>query len=160
MKALVVYSSQTGNTRKLADALYGALQCEKVIMPLSDNPDPADYDFIAVGFWLKGGEPESATKEFLSKIGKKEVFLFATHGSAKDSAHAQNAMKKAKDLLAEARVVGTYSCQGEVAQDVMEAAAAKDPQPPWFADAATAKGHPDDEDVRQLVHLFNELSLP
>lgn len=29
MKALVVYSSQTGNTRKLAQAAYDCLTCEK-----------------------------------------------------------------------------------------------------------------------------------
>jgi flavodoxin len=159
MKALVVYSSQTGNTKKLAEALYEALQCEKDIMPISDNPDPADYGLIAVGFWMKGGEPEPAVMEFLPKIGEKEVFLFATHGAAKDSVHVKNALKKAKDRAGRARVMGTYTCQGEVDQKVMEAAAAKDPRPAWFAEAASAKGHPDDEDIRELVHLFNELGL-
>lgn len=160
MKALVVYSSQTKNTKKLADAVYETLQCEKEIQPVSANPDPAGYDLIAVGFWLKGGEPDPATMEYLSRIGETEVFLFATHGAAKDSEHVANAMNMAKKKVSHTRVVGTFNCQGEVAAKVMEAAAAKDPQPPWLADAAGAKGHPDAEDIRQLVHLFNELGLP
>ncbi len=32
MKALVVYSSKSGNTKKLAEALFGALQCEKDLL--------------------------------------------------------------------------------------------------------------------------------
>jgi flavodoxin len=32
MKTLIVYSSQTGNTRKLAESVYAALPGEKEIM--------------------------------------------------------------------------------------------------------------------------------
>lgn len=160
MKALVVYSSKTGNTKKMAEALYGVLQCEKDLISLADNPNPATYDFVAVGFWLQGGQPDPATQEFLPKIGEKEVFLFATHGASKNSDHVKNAMTKAKELAAPARICATFSCAGQVDAKVMEAAAKKDPQPPWLADASAAQGHPDEEDIRQLVHLFNELSLP
>ncbi len=160
MKALVVYSSKTGNTKKLAEALYGALQYEKDLISLSDNPNPAAYDFVAAGFWLQGGEPDPATQEFLPKIGEKEVILFATHAAAKNSDHVKNAMNKAKELAAPARICATFSCLGQVDEKTMEAAAKKDPQPPWLADAPAAKGHPDAEDIRQLVHLLNELSLP
>ncbi len=160
MKALVVYSSLTSNTKKLADALYGVLQCEKDLVSITDNPDPSGYDFVAVGFWLQKGAPDEKTQEFLPKIGEKEVFLFATHGAAKDSDHARNAMNKAKELAAPARICGTYNCPGQVTEKMMEKAATKDPPPPWFAEAPAAKGHPDEEDIRQLVHLFNELGLP
>jgi flavodoxin len=160
MKALVVYASKTGNTKKLAEALYGALQCEKDLLPISDNPDPSGYDFVAVGFWLQAGQPDPAAQEFLPKIGEKEVFLFATHGAARNSDHAKNAMNKAKQLAAPARICAVYSCPGEATEEILEKAGKKDPQPPWLADAPAAKGHPDEEDLRQLVHLFNELNLP
>lgn len=160
MKALVVYSSKSGNTKKLADAFFGALQCEKNLVAIADNPNPADYDFVAVGFWVQGGEPDPATQKFLPKIGEKEVFLFATHGAAKHSDNAKNAMNKAKELAAPARICATYNCPGEVNEKVLEAAAKKDPQPPWLKDAPAAKGHPDQEDIRELVHLLNELNLP
>jgi flavodoxin len=161
VKALVVYSSKSGNTKKLAEALYGALQFEKDIMPISDNPNPEEYDFVAVGFWLQGGQPDPDTQEFLSKIsGKKEVFLFATHGAARDSEHVKNALNKAKQLASPARICAVYSCPGEVAEEILEKAAKKDPQPVWLADAPAAKGHPDEEDIQQLVHLFNNLNLP
>lgn len=160
MKALVAYSSKTGNTKKLAEALYGALQCEKDLLPISDNPDPSGYDFVAVGFWLQAGQPDPATQDFLPKIGEKEVLLFATHGAARNSDHAKNAVNKAKKLAAPARICAVYSCPGEVAEEILEKAGKKDPQPVWLADAPAAKGHPNEDDLRQFVHLFNELNLP
>lgn len=161
MKALVAYSSKSGNTKKLAEALYEALQFEKDLIPISDNPDPSDYDFVAVGFWLQGGQPDPASQQFLAKISdKKEVFLFATHGAARDSDHVKNAIIKAKELAAPARICAVYSCPGEVNEGVLEKVAQKDPQPVWLADAPAAKGHPDEEDIRELLHLFNNLNLP
>lgn len=69
-------------------------------------------------------------------------------------------MNKAKKLVAPARICAVFSCPGEVTEEFLEKAVQKDPQPPWLADAPAAKGHPDEEDIRQLVHLFNELNLP
>lgn len=160
MKALVTYSSKSGNTKKLADALYGALQCEKDLLSLEDNPDPSGYDFVAVGFWLQGGQPDPATQEFLPKIGEKEVFLFATHGAATDSDHAKNGLNMAKKLAAPARICAVFNCPGQVSEAILEKAGKKDPQPVWLADAPAAKGHPDKEDIRQFLHLFNELNIP
>lgn len=160
MKALVVYSSKSGNTKKMAEALYGALQCEKDFVAITDDPDPAGYDFVAVGFWLQGGQPDPATLAFLPKIGEKEVFFIATHGAAKNSDHVKNAIKKAKELAAPARICAVFSCPGQVTEEILEKAAKKEPKPPWLADAPAAKGHPDEKDINQLLHLFNELNLP
>ena len=160
MKALVVYSSKSGNTKKLAEALFETLQCEKKLTSIADNPDPSGYDFVAVGFWLMGGQPDPATQDFLPKIGEKEVFLFATHGAAKDSDHAQNGLNKAKQLAAPARICGIFSCPGQVSEEILEKASKKEPKPVWFADAPAAKGHPNAEDIGQFIHLFNNLNLP
>ena len=77
MKSLVVYSSQTGNTRKLAEAVFEALSGEKEILPVDDAPDPSEYDLIAVGFWLKGGTADPKSAEYLGKVTQQAIFLFA-----------------------------------------------------------------------------------
>jgi hypothetical protein len=59
-------------------------------------------------------------------------------------------MNKAGELTAGANIIGSFSCQGEVAQKVMDNAANKDPQPPWLADAPAAKGHPNGNDFMDL----------
>ena len=74
-----------------------------------------------------------------SKIGKS-LFLFATHGAAAGSAHALKAMDHAKASAPNARIIGTYSCQGEV------------------ADAPAALGQPDENDMEDLKRLVSEIS--
>jgi flavodoxin len=154
MKALVVYSSQTGNTRKLAQAAYDCLTCEKEIHSLADAPDPAGFDLIVLGFWLQAGKPDPKSAEYIPRIGNRDLFLFATHGAAAGSDHAKAAMEHAKSLAPAARIRGTFSCPGEVDPKVLEKARAKDPQPTWIKDAAHAVGRPNDADLSALKAAF------
>jgi flavodoxin len=157
MKSLVVYSSQTGNTRKLAKAVFEALPGDKALYPVDEAPDPADYGFIALGFWFMQGKPDPKSAEFLGRIGKKPLFLFATHAAAADSDHAVQGMAMAKSLAAESDIRGTYSCQGEASPKILEKASKK-PQPPvWLAQAPDAVGHPNESDLEVLNHQLAEL---
>ena len=77
MKSLVLYSSQSGNTRKLADAVYEALPEVKEIYAIENTPDSlTEFDLIAVGFWFQGGRPDRKTADFLPKLRDRNVFLF------------------------------------------------------------------------------------
>jgi flavodoxin len=157
MKSLVVYSSQTGNTRKLAKAVFEALPGEKALYPVDAAPDPSDYGFIAVGFWFMKGKPDPKSAEYLGRVGEKPLFLFATHAAAAGSDHAIRGMETAKSLAADSDIRGTYSCQGEASAKILEKASNK-PQPPvWLAEAPDAVGHPDDADIEVLNHQLSEL---
>ena len=72
MKKLTVYSSQGGNTKKLAEELFKQLPDEKDIAPVSDAPDPSGYDVVCIGFWLKGGQPDPAAQEYLKKCRENQ----------------------------------------------------------------------------------------
>lgn len=154
MKSLVVYSSKTGNSKKIAETIYESLAGEKQICAVGDAPEPADFDLVSVAFWLMAGKPDQASQEYFSKISNQKVILAATHGAAKGSAHAENAMKFAKDLVPGADVLATFSCQGEVNPEFMKKALAKPQPPPWIGDAPSAKGHPDEKDVAELKKLI------
>ncbi len=156
MKALVVYSSQTGNTKKLAEALYETLSGEKEIYPVAEAPDPAGYDLVAVGFWFQAGKPDPKSTEYMAKVKNTKVFLFATHGAAAGSDHVKGALEHARGLLADAEVIGSFTCQGEVNPKVLEKVKAKPTPPPWIGDADTAVGHPDQNDLEALQNAFRQ----
>lgn len=160
MKSLVVYSSQTGNTRKLAQAAYEGLTGEKEIHKVEDAPAPEGFDLVVVGFWLKGGKPDPKSAEFIGKIGKSDVFFFATHGAAADSDHAKMALDYARSLAAFARVLGTFNCQGEVEPAVLKMVRAKDHQPPWIQDAEAAVGRPNESDLSALKSALKAAAGP
>ena len=67
MKALVVYSSRTGNTRKIAEAIAAVLPgCE--IHPVESAPAPEGYDLVAVGYWVDKGMPDAQAKAYHGRI--------------------------------------------------------------------------------------------
>jgi len=156
MKALIVYSSQTGNTEKLAEAIKKQLTCEIEVFAINEAPEPDGYDLVFLGFWLQAGKPDPKSAEYLTKIGKTKLFLFATHGAATGSTHAANAMASAISLAPSAEIVGTFSCQGEVSQNFLDKARLKNPPPPWIEDAKTANGHPDSYDIGFLVEVLQD----
>jgi flavodoxin I len=157
MKTLVVYSSQSGNTRKLADAVFDFIDAEKEIYPMDEAPDASGYDSVAVGFWLKAGKPDPLSSEFLSKIKTQQLFLFATHGAAKGSAHADSAMSHARSLVPDATVLGTFSCQGQVNPEILERVSQKPEPPVWLKDAPLAEGHPNRNDMQELEKILENI---
>ncbi|MDY6833101.1 MAG: flavodoxin family protein [Thermodesulfobacteriota bacterium] len=160
MKSLVVYASQTENTKKLAQAVFEALSGDKVLHPIDKAvPRADDYDLVAVGFWLQAGKPVAPAADYLAAIGPgKKVFLFATHGAAVDSGHARAAMDNARSLVpAGSEVVGVFHCQGEVNPAFLEKASARPDPPPWLKDAPLAAGHPDAADIAALKKIVSDL---
>ncbi|MCB2188579.1 MAG: flavodoxin family protein [Deltaproteobacteria bacterium] len=149
MKILVVYSSQTGNTEALARAVFEALPEAKTIATLEEAPDPAGYDLVAMGFWLRGGKPEPQSAEYLARLGAVNLFLFCTHGAPLGSDHVAGALAAAGEMASQAKVVGSVTSQGTVDPKILEMVRArpKDQQPPWIDAADSAAGHPGPEDL-------------
>ena len=155
MKSLIVYSSQTENTNKLADAIYETLEGEKDIFTVDEAPSPEGYDLTAVGFWLKAGKSDPKASEYLAKVGKDaRLFLFATHGAAKGSDHAENAINHAIGLTNDANIAGVFTCQGEVNPKVLEKVKQKPEPPVWIGDADQAVGHPNEDDLSALKEMI------
>ncbi len=66
MKAIVVYSSQTGNTKKLAETVCKGLPTGTQMCMVDDAPDPTDYDLVALGFWIQAGKPDPKSASYLT----------------------------------------------------------------------------------------------
>jgi flavodoxin len=121
MKTLVTYSSLTGNTQKIAEAVSQAIE-HSVLLPLTDNPDSQNYDLIIAGFWVDKGLPDARTKSFLEKLSGQKVGYFFTLGAYPDSDHAQEVSQAAAEILAKGQniILGSYRCQGKVDPVLLE----------------------------------------
>lgn len=156
MKTLIVYSSQSGNTRKLAQTIRDALPGDATLAPMNEAPAPEGYDLVCVGFWLKAGQPDPTAQEYLPRV-KGKAFLFATHAARPDSDHARNAMAKARELAGGGEIVGDFHCFGQARPEVLDMARKK-PQPPvWLEHAPEAVGHPDAEDLKRLRETLRSI---
>jgi len=117
MKVLVAYMTSTGNTKKVAEAIYGEIEAEKEIKPISDVQDVGSYDLAFLGFPTHGYGPDKKTKKILGDLCTmdRKVALFVTHGAPESEPEVQQWMEKFKDAAKGAEVVGLFDCQGQLA---------------------------------------------
>ena len=115
MRILVTYSSRTGNTKKVAEAIHEVMPVGTHIAPIESAPDPVNYDLILLGFWVDRGTVDELAQSYISKINSKRVALFATLGEYPDSAHARQSMDNARALVSpQNELLGTFICQGRI----------------------------------------------
>ena len=149
LRAAVIYSSVTGNTRQIAEALaLGHLP----LFSVTQQPDPAAYDLLALGFWVRKGLPDARAQRCWAGIHDKPVFLFGTLGAWPHSPHAVRCLEGARALLTANgnRIVGEFLCQGKVSPHVLAASARKGTHPMTEGRAARlaeAARHPDAGDI-------------
>jgi len=115
MKVLVAYMSQTGNTKKIAEAIFGEIQAKKDIKELKNVATLEGYDFVFVGFPMHYGGPAKPAKNFLEKhVQGKKIALFVTHATREDSKALQKWLAKCKKAATGADLVGFFNCQGKL----------------------------------------------
>lgn len=115
MQFSIVYSSKTGNTRQLAEALHQALpaQCCLYFGP----PDPAALQapLVYVGFWTDKGCCDRETDAFLQQLDGQKVFLFGTAGFGGEAAYFDRILQAvAARLAGRGQLVGAHLCQGRM----------------------------------------------
>jgi menaquinone-dependent protoporphyrinogen IX oxidase len=92
--------SKTGNTKKVAEAIYDDINGEKEIKEVKDVKSLEGYDLTFVGFPIHVYGPDKKTKEFLEKQcrGKKLLCLLHTH-LLKIMKHFRDTLKNLRKLL-------------------------------------------------------------
>ena len=164
MRTLVVYSSRTGNTKKVADAIYEIMPDGSRIASVEEDPNVEDYDFVAAGFWVDRGKPDRKAEDYLKKIKGKKIGLFATLGADPDSEHAKDCIERASEMVkADNDLIGHFVCQGKVDPKLIAMFAKLPPDHPHAItperDALhrRASTHPDQQDLRNAQVVFKEM---
>lgn len=149
MKVLVTYYSETGNTEKVAKAIYeGVGQAEKEILPIEEVASVEAYDLIFCGFPVHASSVPGKVEPFLRNISKgKRLAVFSTHGSLRKGQLAVAAFDYAMSLASNAKVIGTFGCRGKVKTDLLEQLIKKPEHRAWAEEAQSAALHPDKADL-------------
>ena len=122
-KYSIIFSTMTGNTRELADAIHRALpeeNCEYFGI-IKDTDAETISDMLYVGFWTDRGHADAATLDLLSKLEGKKIFLFGTAGFGGSKAYFDQILNATKESISESNtVVGEFMCQGKMPQSVKD----------------------------------------
>lgn len=162
-KILVTYFSLTGNTKKIAEAIYEELKGEKDLKKVDEIQDLGLYDLLFIGFPVHSHSVPFKIEELMKKIplGKK-IALFSTHGSLTGSRLSREALEHATILASKAKILGTFSCRGKVSEQAMEVLSKSPEHKAWTEMAASARTHPDEndlEDARSFTDWIMTLGL-
>ena len=147
MRVLVTYMSQTGNTQKVAEAIFGEITDDKEIKKLDDVKSLDEYDFAFIGFPLHAFGPAEPAKKFLeAHSAGKRIALFITHAAPEESEEVKAWLQTSREAASKADIVSMFDCQGELAQPVIDMLlSSDDPNMRAFGELGPAtKGQPDE----------------
>ena len=164
MNTLVVYSSITGNTRKVAEAIARNLSGDVALYPVGEAPAPQGYDLVLPGFWVNKAMPDLQTIQYLKQITGQCVAYFGTLAAWPDSPHAMQVIANTDAMLDGNTILGSFLCQGRLApkrmaryMDPAYASSNHPMTPERKARLLEAEKHPDQDDLDRAAAYFLEI---
>lgn len=168
MKTLVTFWTKTGNTVKVAEAIYRKISCEKSLIPVSQVSSVDEYDLIFLGFpIMQFGVPRPVTQFIRHFLNGKPVALFVTHAIISNSSDLiQRTMlvkelEKCREACIQTDLRGLFHCQGELSEQ-MAAEMIKTGIPTLAGFAQMRQltvGHPDPDELDRAADFAWEICL-
>lgn len=166
MKCIVIYSSLTGNTKMIAEAIASVLPEGSPCVAVDNVPADLDsYDLVFAGYWVDKGGPDKKSKELLGRLHNMNVAIFATLGAYPDSPHAMESLDKGAECLFDPECeCGRFICQGKVDPQLVEQMAKMFPKdhphgmnPERIKRLEDASKHPDENDCNNARAFAQEV---
>lgn len=113
---LVIYESETGNTKKIATEIFAALPgMSKDLICLSEHPEIPEAQVYFVGFCVHRGTCSLDVGNFLGTLSSKAVALFGTCGAGNSEEYFRNIVNSASIWLEDDNLyLGGFICQGKM----------------------------------------------
>ena len=169
MKILIAYLSQTGNTEKIAKAIYEeaspAHEVETKKLEEVSAENLSGYDLLFIGSPIHAGNLAGAVKDFLNRLqvpSGGKLAGFVTHSGA---AYPEQILSKFTEPFKAAceknalEYLGCFNCQGflnpAIHEMVKKGQNLTDEQ--WAERVKQMTGHPDAEDLAKAKAFAREV---
>ena len=141
-KAIVYASVHHGNTEKLIKRIAEECRVDLIDAIKQMNADLNDYDIIGFASGIYYSKFHKSILKFIEKnlADDKKVFLICTYGGSANFKSIEQILNKKH-----ASVVGKFGCKGY------------DTFGPFKLIGGIAKGHPDEEDMKNAVDFVKRL---
>ena len=149
MDVQIIYTSRTGNTEKLAEAVFAAVPVkEKNVKRIEERTERDDGDLYLVGFWTDRGTAGSEILDLLGSLHGKKVALFGTCGMGNDPQYYKRILNGVAAFIPEdSEYLGGFLCQGKMPIGVRNRY------------VAMLREHPEDQKLNASVKNFDEALL-
>ena len=144
MKSIIICAStHHGNTRKVVDAIAKEFDVEVVDATKVTEKNLTDYDLIGFASGIYAAKFHQSVINF-AKVNlprDKKIFFIITSAMNKDFSKSMATAIEGKN----AEVVGKFTCTGYNTFG------------PFKLVGGTAKGHPDEQDLKDAVDFFEDM---
>ncbi len=162
---LVLYASESGNTRLVADEIFTSIKSpKKKLVNIREWNGRFDARTYFVGYWANRGSCSLEIIDLLSSLHHKNVALFGTCGLGNTNAYyEQIAESGALWLAADNTYLGSYFCQGKMHDcikdkyEMLRERCGDDKVEMLLANFETAKSHPNRDDLMRANMFVDEI---
>lgn len=119
MKITFIYSSRSGNTKKLAQGLHSACDLDKEIYAIEDQFE-CNADIHIVCCWIDKAKPDSKTMALVESLKNTKTYIVATLGAKPDSEHGVNCKDNIREIFSQTEIIGIDLVQGAISDDMIE----------------------------------------
>ena len=120
MKIAIVYSSNTGNTKIIAEAIKEELSNEDIVY-FGKPENNIEADIYIVGSWTDKGNCSSEIKEFLTNLNYKKIAYFGTAGFGGQVEYYQTLFNRVKENINDTnQILGYFYCQGKMPMSIRD----------------------------------------
>lgn len=121
MDYMVLYSSKTGNTKKIATEIFSALPGMSKDMQSIEEYRGKDADIFFIGFWVNRGTCEMSIIDVMSELHGKKIALFGTCGMGSNTGYYRSIEQKVNVWIPDdCEYLGIFLCQGKMPMQVRE----------------------------------------
>ena len=121
MSYSIIYSSATGNTKKVAYEILKGMPEGTKIYDLKELNDEVNDDNLILGYWVDRAQPNKEMLHFMETLSNKNIITFGTLGAYPDSEHGQITKKNVTEILEKNNtVLGNFLCQGKINPKITE----------------------------------------
>ena len=143
MRVAIIYASvHHGNTEKLVKRIAEECQVDLIDTVKQQEADLSDYDMIGLASGIYYSKFHQSILKFAEKNlpEDKKVFLICTYGGSENYKSIEQILEKKH-----ASVIGKFGCKGY------------DTSGPFKLVGGIAKGHPDEEDMKNALDFVKGL---
>lgn len=167
MKELILYSSITGNTKKLADAIHEELP-HVAFMKTQDFIEDRihDYDIFYIGYWVDKGNVDPVTQKVLQMMKDKIIVFFGTLGAGENTGYYSMVKQRVESNAMDNQIIGHFLCQGAVNDAVIQRYQKMIIDHPddehmkqQLENYEKGKSHPDEQDLINVKEFIKNLSI-
>ncbi len=117
---LVVYESESGNTRKIAATIFSHLPGNsKDLIDITAGKTIPEAEVYFVGYCVHQGSCSMIVSDFLNSLSGKQIALFATCGTGESPNYYEQVEHSASAWIeSDNKYLGAFICRGRMPQSV------------------------------------------